>query len=931
MEHNLRRFSVYTCLITVFVAITVIAGWVFDVPLLKSLNPGFVSMKFNTAIGFLFLGSSLFIFHQKRYFSRRYISGSLAVIVLLITLLTSAQYIFNMDLGIDGLFIREQPDAVSTHAPGRMAPATAFGLFVAAFSMLILNFRNRRFVYVSQILTFGLVLFNFIPVLGYIFNRPQLYGVAGHTYMALHTSLLLIIYGTGVLTAFPGAGIISLSTKGGLGGHIARKVIPKSVLLSVFMIIILLGLEMSGMIGLLNDIQLISLFLITGFTTLLFLFLRSVEAIDTRRAKAIDQVNIANEQIMHHIENSPLAMIEWDNHLRIKQWSWQAGELFGWKSEEVINKHMDDLHFIHEDDKKHVDRIIGRLLTDNNPRVVLSNRNYHKNGEVLHCVWYNSVMHDSRGKMVSILSQVHDVTAQKKTESLLAESEEQYRSLIDITREAIFINQDDRISFVNPAAMKLFGAENQEQVLGKSIYGFFHQDQHDLIRGRIKEVHKGKTLPMIEQQVVRLDGQTVYAEVAATSFVYNKRPAILVVASDVTDRKRALKELKRNEFLLRIAGNLAQVGGWMVNLPSYQIFWSNQVAAIHEMPPGFSPIMDNAYDFVAPEYRDMMREMFTDCIHTGKPFDTEVQIITGKGRRIWVKIIGIAEYDAEGNIINLMGGIQEITDRKHFEEEIKKLNEGLEKRVRERTSQLEASNKELEAFSYSVSHDLRAPLRAINGFTRILLEDHASKLDRDGKKICYTVMDNAKKMGQLIDELLAFSRLGRRDIKLSQLNMSQMVASVFNEVTTPEERENMDFGVEKLTQALGDPGMIRQVWVNLISNAIKFTAPVKNPRIRIFCRKSKDHCTYFIEDNGIGFDMKYAGRIFDVFQRLHSARDFDGSGVGLAIVQRIVHKHGGSVEARGESGKGACFYFSLPSARSEPAADPVTDTTNYAI
>jgi light-regulated signal transduction histidine kinase (bacteriophytochrome) len=324
-----------------------------------------------------------------------------------------------------------------------------------------------------------------------------------------------------------------------------------------------------------------------------------------------------------------------------------------------------------------------------------------------------------------------------------------------------------------------------------------------------------------------------------------------------------------------------------------------------------------------------MRELFTACINTGEPFDAEVQIITGKGRRIWVKIIGIAEYDADGKIINIMGGIQDITGRKNTEEEIKKLNESLEKRVRERTAQLEASNKELEAFSYSISHDLRAPLRAINGFTRILLEDHGPGLDRDGKKICYTVMDNVRKMGQLIDELLAFSRLGRRDIKLSDINMSQLVTSVYKEIATPEERKKLDFKVEKLSRALGDAGMIRQVWVNLISNAIKFTGPVKNPRIRVYCRESQDHCIYSIEDNGVGFDMKYASKIFDVFQRLHSAKDFDGTGVGLAIVQRIIHKHGGSVEARGETGNGACFYFSLPSGKSEPeAAGQANDPKN---
>jgi signal transduction histidine kinase len=240
------------------------------------------------------------------------------------------------------------------------------------------------------------------------------------------------------------------------------------------------------------------------------------------------------------------------------------------------------------------------------------------------------------------------------------------------------------------------------------------------------------------------------------------------------------------------------------------------------------------------------------------------------------------------------------------------LNEQLEDRVALRTKQLEAANKELEAFAYSVSHDLRAPLRAISGFTKILAEDYSEKIEEEGQRVCNVIQNETTRMGQLIDDLLAFSRLSRTSMQNSFTDMNELVKQVFEEIKKQYDNFEVDFQVEELLPGTFDQNLMRQVWVNLISNAFKFSSKKERIEIKVGCIRKENEVIYFIEDKGAGFDMKYADKLFGVFQRLHNMKEFQGTGVGLAIVQRIIHRHGGRVWAESEINKGAKFYFSLP-------------------
>jgi PAS domain S-box-containing protein len=508
--------------------------------------------------------------------------------------------------------------------------------------------------------------------------------------------------------------------------------------------------------------------------------------------------------------------------------------------------------------------------------------------------------------------EIHD---RKKAEGALFASQKLLQEITDNSTSHIYaLDTEGRFLLINRSLEKVIGVP-RETLIGKTRDIIFPATVAAEHRANDLKVIQDLQPITIHEENQESDGIHIYISVKFP--LYDTQGSLIGIAgisSDVTGQKQMENTIRENERLLRESQTIARLGSFSWDLSTGLWKSSKILDDIFGIDENYVRSLDGWANIIHPDWQKIMTDYVTqDVLGKLQRFDKEYKIIRlNDNEERWVHGNAELEYDDNHQPIKLIGTIIDITDRKQAEEAIITLNAELEQRVIDRTAQLEIANKELESFSYSVSHDLRAPLRHITGFISLFLKTKTSQFTEEELGYLNIVTESADQMGKLIDALLTFSRLNKTDFQKKQINTLQIIQQGLRLYEEDITSRKIEIITEPLYESYGDYQLLGQVWTNLISNAIKYTGKKDKPVIEIGSYIEGNETVFYIKDNGAGFNMKYGDKLFGVFQRLHKPRDFEGVGIGLANVNRIITRHGGRCWAKGEVDKGATFYFSLP-------------------
>ena len=565
----------------------------------------------------------------------------------------------------------------------------------------------------------------------------------------------------------------------------------------------------------------------------------------------------------------------------------------------------DTLAFIHPDYmdavKQRVDRMVGQNLPTEKvreKRVRLDGKSVSVESLAIPCEW-----HGRRG----ILAVNRDLTEEKRAKIALRTSEERYQRLVELLPDAVYIHVEGKIAYVNAAGIKVFGAEQAEQILGRDYLDFCHPDDRPRIRARLAALTKyGESSEFAERRRIRLDGSEFPAETAAQLLFWKGKPATLVVVRDLTEPKRAQQAIGAKSALLEATLNSLNEGLWAFDNDLRMLTWNERAREILGFPPEMFYVGASFESFI----------LYASARGDYGPGDPQEHLASRTAIARKGSFVSFERKGANGRIIEtrvhpMKGGgmvatFMDITERKAAEQ----ARETLTRRLSGQAAELKRSNEELEQFAYIASHDLQEPLRMVSSYCQLLERRYKDKLDGDAGEFIRFAVDGATRMQTLINDLLAFSRVGRHGKAMQPVSLQGALDMACANLKRAIAEAKVEIAADPLPKVMGDDTQLAQLFQNLIENAIKFRR--EDPaRIRVSASETPEGYEVAVQDNGIGMEPQYAERIFLMFQRLHDRTKYAGNGIGLAICKKIVERHEGRIRVESEPGKGSTFKFTL--------------------
>ncbi len=1018
----------------------VILGWWSDIDFLKSVVPGFVTMKVNTALCFILAGGALWLLYRlppERPLP--WIAQISAGLVCSIGFLTLLEYLFNLNLGLDELLLRQSSDAAVTTPSGRMALATAVSFFLVGSALLLIGLEKKWSVWAAQILVLVAFHIPLIVFIGYFYSIEPLYTVAAYSSMALHTALMLLLLCLGVLFVRPTQGLMPIFTSSRPGGVMARRLMPMVILGPIMLGWVRLVGQRAGLYDTVFGLVFMVVACIVTFVSVLWIVARSVNQLVNEREQAEQSRRESEERLRLAMEAALIGT--WDRDLTSNKLFWSASQerLMGFAPGTFPGTYEAFASLIHPNDRN-VLADAQKFARQNGGHYQAELRFILPDGRERWGLVYGQLIANEQGEPVRVAGVDFDITERKRTEEALRASEEKFRTLIEQASDAFFVHDmQGRFLEVNQRACESLGY-TQAELLALNVFDVEQHFEREAAQKVWAQVKVGQAATLYGHQR-RRDGTIFPVEVRWSCFDFQGQRLILDLVRDITERQQMEVAIRHSEAHFRVIFEGAGVGNVECDAATGQFVLVNQkmceivgysaaelltmnfrdithlddressferyqqfirgelphyfvekryvrkdglivwvqihstllldadgqpwrtVAVIQDITkrreaeellkhseqrfrelieslPQFiwTCTGDGLCDYLSPQWikytgipahqqlgfgwleqvhpddLENLNAKWQAAVKAADILDTEFRLRRFDGTYCWFRTRAVPIYDEAGQPLRWFGNNIDIENLKQAEMRIRQLNTDLEIRVAERTRELATANRELEAFAYSVSHDLRAPLRAIDGFSRILVEEYTPQLPPEALEYLQLVRDNTQKMGHLIDDLLNLSRITRQPLQKQSVVLGELTRQVLTELEPEQSGRRVDITIGEMPPCLADPALLKQVLVNLLSNALKFTNRRTVATIEVGCLNATcdtDHPIYFVKDNGAGFNMKYVHKLFDVFQRLHRMEDYEGTGVGLAIVQRILNRHGGRIWAESVVDQGATFYFTL--------------------
>jgi PAS domain S-box-containing protein len=914
LDQAMKRFAFGVSLLAIAVGLSGLAGWAFDVSALRSILPGTVAIQPNTTICFILLGVSLWLRtcesnDKTRSRAGRFWARGLASAVVIMGALSLAEFLFGWDLGIDRLVFRETPQqAVGSVRPGLMSPLTAVDCVLFGLGILLLDWRTRRGLWPSQYLACLGCMTALFGVLNFVLE-PQI----SHTHIALNSSVTLFLFSFGIVSARPDRGLGGLLSNSGISGTVTRRLFPAALIVPL-----LIGWMRWE--GFKDDVWAgVSWMVVTTIFLLSALTVWTADVInrtDQQRRNASQALSRSEERYRSLVLAT--AQIVWltDATGEVTSDMPMFRAFTGQNQDEILGRGWIDA--LHPEDRERT-AAVWRNAVQNRTAYDTEYRLRRKDGEYRLVNARGVPVVESDGRIREWVGTCTDITARKQAEQQLRNASVYTRSLIEASLDPLVtIRKDGKIMDVNQATELATGVA-RERLIGSDFSDYFTDPEK--ARHGYEQVFALGTVRDYPLALRHVSGSVMEVLYNATVFKneVGEIEGVFATARDISQRRRAEQELHKAALYCRTLIEASLDPLVTINRDGKITDVNQATEKATGLPRGRLIGSDFSDYFTSPEEA---RHGYKQVFAQGFVHDYPLAIRHGSGAVTDVLYNATVFKNEAGEIEGVFAAARDITERKKAEREIRKLNDELEQRVRQRTAQLEASNRDLEAFTYSVSHDLRAPLRHIGGFSKILLEEFGSQIPAEAQHHLQRINEGTRRMGLLVDDLLNLTRVGRQELSLQATGLNSVLDEVLAELKPECEGRHIEWKIDPLPFVECDPALIKQVFQNLLSNALKFSRPRARAVIEVGQKPGDGNPVIFIRDNGVGFSMKYADKLFGVFQRLHRAEDFDGTGVGLATVQRIIHKHGGRVWAEAELDRGATFYFTLDAveARTETRA-----------